>query len=130
HAADGERLAYVTPPESLQQGKLWVVSQSLAQTDFEMPFNFEQFFSIPQTSDFLVIQNNQNLIVFEETEARAWLSADGFIADIQIRDKGVVFVSLDNSSSTLVSASWDDDSPTEILKISEYPFFDAKWDSF
>jgi hypothetical protein len=123
-SADGERLAYVDFQR--EQSRFLVIQTDSLQPIFESPFQFMPFFAIPQTSHFLFVNNGRDLMIADETETRLWLSAEGFILDIKVLDEGVVFVAIDDDSTALVYVKWDTNTVYEIVKISEYSFFDAK----
>jgi len=126
---DGEKLAYL---EYSQQGQTFCVMDSdLSQAHYRhTPNQPEPFFSVPQTSDFLVIQNNTAVyIIGEDATPRLWATGGGaFIGDMQMSVGGAVFILLNDFSITLVYARWGEDTLYEIVEMTEYPFFDAKWE--
>jgi hypothetical protein len=130
-SSDGEVLAYVTatPDES----RFVIVTHDGVETLYSQTWDMTEnslFLSIPNSDEFLYIQRNTAImIVGAEVGLHQWTTGGGaFVADIVLYPRGAVFTLLNDFSIALVYAGWDDNMVHEILKMTEYPFFDANWD--
>lgn len=126
---DGEKLAYLE--YSPATSTFFVMNRDLSAVIYTDTLTQPQpFFVVPHSSDFMLIQDNTAIYILGEAMTpQLWVTGGGgFIGDIQIYASGVIFTLLNDYSITLVYANWDGSTIYEIVKMEEYPFFDAKWD--
>ncbi len=86
--------------------------------------------NIPTTS---LIAYNQDIalmmFVTKDMPPTLWFSAGGaFLGELYASDRGVVFLRLGGTETTLMYIGVDETEPHAIAKIKYYAFFDAKWD--
>ena len=99
----------------------------------EIPFDLLPAISpvnIPTTS---LIAYNQDIalmmFVTKDMPPTLWFSAGGsFLSELHQSDRGIVFLRLGGTETTLMYIGVDETEPHAIAKIKYYAFFDAKWD--
>jgi hypothetical protein len=127
-SADGASMAYMT---ASRDGLALAIASHVGEINHVIIFGESvPFFSIPQSDNFLFIEQNTAMqIVGMNTEISQWVTGGGaWVADLQLYSGGVVLTLLSDDVIRVVYAGWSDNLLHEILKTAEYPFFDAKWD--
>lgn len=127
-SADGASMVYMT---ASREGLALAIASHVGEINHIIALGEPvPFFFIPQSDDFLFIEQNTAIqIVGINGELRSWAMGGGaLVGDLQLYAGGAVITLLSDASIRLVYVGWHENTLHEILKTSEYPFFDTKWD--